>query len=177
METTLHKKSDTKSNKYTSKRRTCLYRTEPIMKSDLQYKIKTQDTHTSINSLFDNLNRVVEESKKLLDLEEDWDDDGALICKPEVYKNAVDLLIVYTKFIYTTYLINIKDPEINLCKDGSIDIEWRDRNYICLLNIQNEDDFLVHYFAEEFISKTIIKGFLNSKTVNEDLAFWMKKMK
>ncbi len=126
------------------------------------------------------LKDVIEESKTLLQLKDDWDDDGALCCNSVSYYNAIEILTLYHTYIEKTYSIIIQDPEINLCKDGSIDIEWRDDKFSCLFNIINSTEFLMHYYAVIFNFKAYesidTQGKLDSKTINNELVNLMKEM-
>lgn len=115
-------------------------------------------------------------SQKLLSLKDGWDDEGALGCNEKIYKRAIDLLLNYSIDILRIYNIAISAPEINLGKDGSIDLEWRDSNYVLLINILNSDKYEIHYYGEDYNKRNIIKGFLDNNIVNDDLAFWMQKL-
>lgn len=122
------------------------------------------------------IKEVILSSENLLKLEDDWDDEGAIATNTLTYGRAIELLINYSRNLLSTYNSIIAVPEINITKDGSIDLEWRTENHILLMNIQNTEDFIVHYYGEDYKSKTIIKGFIESHAINSDLAFWMQKL-
>lgn len=123
-----------------------------------------------------NIKNVIVSSENLLKLENDWDDEGAISTNKVIYGRAIDILLNYCRDIMNNYKIIVSAPEINITKDGSIDLEWRSKDYILLLNIQNSEDFVVQYYGEDYKSKTIIKGIIESYTINNDLAFWMQKL-
>lgn len=119
---------------------------------------------------------VIIESQNILNKKDDWDDEGACATDENTYLKSIELLINYAKDVLNTYSFTIAVPEINLTKNGSIDLEWRSENYILLFNIQKSENLLVHYYGEDFKTKTVIKGFIDSFTINKDLAFWMQKL-
>lgn len=123
-----------------------------------------------------NIKNVIVSSENLLKLENDWDDEGAISTNKVIYGRAIDILLNYCRHIMNNFKIIVSAPEINITKDGSIDLEWRSKDYILLLNIQNSEDFIVQYYGEDYKSKTIIKGIIESYTINNDLAFWMQKL-
>ena len=53
---------------------------------------------------------------------------------------------------------------------------YQDLKNAILINIQNTADLNVHYYGEDYKGKTIIKGFIESFLINNDLAFWMQKL-
>ena len=139
-------------------------------------KIDILDKSFSLNRKLTNIYKAIQNSKNLLDLKEDWDDEGALACSPKTYLRAIEFLVRYSNEVLITYNIIIDFPEINLAKNGSIDLEWRNENYILLINFINSKELDIHYYGEDSISKTIIKGFIDYKSINKDLAFWMQKL-
>lgn len=159
---------------------------EPLLKS---YKSEEKaswikrDIHISVGqnrfvldrSLI-NIQEAIFNSKYLLNIEDGWDEEGALSCNKITYNRAIELLIQYSMNVFSTYNIVIDAPEINLTKNGSIDLEWRNENYILLMNVQNSRRIDVHYYGEDYRSKTILKGFINDSHINNDLAFWMRKL-
>lgn len=138
--------------------------------------LKIREKSFIINRHLVNIKNVIIFSEDLLKLEDDWDDEGAIATNVLTHGRAVELLINYSKNLLSNYNCIITAPEINITKDGSIDLEWRTENNILLINIQNSEDLIVHYYGEDFRSKTIIKGIIESNTINSDLAFWMQKL-
>ena len=66
---------------------------------------------------------AISESKYLLELEEDWDDEGANVTTFETYKNAVDFVITSSKFL-NNYNSKLEKPFIDITRDGSISVQW-----------------------------------------------------
>lgn len=129
-----------------------------------------------LNRKLTSIHKSIQSSKSILDLKEDWDEDGALACRPLIYTRAIEFLVRYSNEVLVSHNISIDFPEINLAKDGSIDLEWRNENYILLINFLNSEKLEIHYYGEDTNSKTIIKGSIDYNSINKDLAFWMQKL-
>jgi len=129
-----------------------------------------------LNRKLTSVHKAIQSSKSILDLKDDWDEDGALPCKPITYTRAIEFLVRYANEVLVSHNISIDYPEINLAKDGSIDLEWRNENYILLINILSTEKLDIHYYGEDSKSKTIIKGFIDYNSINKDLTFWMQKL-
>lgn len=149
---------------------------ETKLKWQRKIEIKIGDKILYIDSKLINISKCIENSEYILNLKDDWDDENALGCNPFIYYRAIEILTRYSQNLLTSYGIVIDKPEINLAKDGSIDLEWRTDSVILLINIQNTDIIDVHYYGEDFKTKTILKGFIDSFRINKDLAFWMQKL-
>lgn len=146
---------------------------EVVKKIEIQLSSKT----LFLDERLDNIYQSINESKKLLSLNDDWDDNGALACREFIYDRAIYMLVLYSQSVLKTYNIKIFSPEINLGRDGSIDLQWRNEKIILLINIQNSENIDVHYYGEDYSSKTILKGFIESSMLNKDLIYWMQKLK
>ncbi len=127
------------------------------------------------NELF-KLYYEINDSKKYLDYKEDWDDDNAIGCNPITYMYTIKLLITYANYVFKFHDIIMNVPEINLAKDGSFDLEWRCNKRMLLMNIINSKNMDVHYYGEDFESRTILKGFLNGFEINRELSHWMQEL-
>ena len=75
----------------------------------------------SIPSAFSDLVEEITESKYILDLENDWDGFSSLSIHKELYKAAIEFLLLYFTYIYEKHKVVITSPEINPCSSGTID--------------------------------------------------------
>ncbi len=131
----------------------------------------------SVDAKLNPLIECIKSSLYILALEDGWADDEGVACTDSTFNNAVALLVNYAHEVLDNYGILIKNPAINLCKDGSIDLEWRTPHLILLMNITNNNVLDVHFYGEDFRTQTILKGFLDNLQPNRDLTFWMQKLK
>jgi len=145
-----------------------------IVKSAI--RIEIEGKQIALDPRLDSVAAEIEKSKYILGLEDDWDDFGAIVPSKDIYNRAVWLLINYATFILEQHKIAIKAPEINPGKNGSIDLEWRN-NFELLINISNTTHFHASYYGEtKDQGSNAIEGFLKAPDVNEDLAYWMRKL-
>jgi hypothetical protein len=159
--------------------------TEPQKKVKIQFLrnskpnkfvLEILDHRIELNGALSNLHEEIISSKIYLSYKEDWDDENALGCDPDVYLNTIKLLVTYANYIYNISTIEIKVPEINFARDGSFDLEWRCEKRMLLMNILNKKDLDVHFYGEDTKSNTTLKGFLDGFEINNHLSFWLQKL-
>jgi hypothetical protein len=138
--------------------------------------IVIDDKLFQIDNIFSALIEEINNSQSILALEDCWDGENAITISKEVYFESISYLIAITKNIYKNYNTVILPPEINPCKDGSIDLEWRTSENLLLINLKKENDLDIHYYGENRITNNSIKGISKDNSINEDLCFWMKKL-
>jgi len=113
----------------------------------------------------------IEFSKRLLAFEDDWDDDGALACNPEIYHKSIKLLRNYTNG-----LKSCQPPMINLCRDGSIDLEWQgEGNKVLIVNIVNQAEFEYCFYGREKDKE--IKGTIKNWELDSKLRKMIREWK
>ena len=92
----------------------------------------------------------------------------------DTYKNATDFLINYSKWILKNKGFAINAPQINPCRDGSIDLSWRTPKARMLINFKNDGSDLAHYYGDYYNNINSIKGYVKTDEIQEFLATWMK---
>ena len=127
---------------------------------------------SKLNLILDEIN----ESKSLLNLLDDWDGEDAVGCNPVILDRAINILLKYSQNVLKYHNAVIFPPEINLAKDGSIDLEGRNNNMIFLFNIVNSEKLEIEYYGNDLNSKTVIKGVLENYSINRTLSFWMQNL-
>ncbi len=142
----------------------------------VELKVDTLLGSFTIDEKLDGIYKCINESKLLKNLQDDWDEEGAIGCNYAVYDRAVNLLLKYAQNVLKYYGAVIQAPDINLTKDGSVDLEWSNANGILLITVLNSLDFDAHYYGSDFKTGTIIKGALKNYTVNRNLSFWMQSL-
>jgi hypothetical protein len=73
----------------------------------------------------------IRKSFEILKLEDDWDDDGAMKANLNVFNKAMVFI-----HLLIAKVDNLSVPEIDLCRDGSIDFDFRNKDYRLLVNVQ-----------------------------------------
>ena len=88
------------------------------------------------------------ESEYLLDLEEDWDDEGADSTNFETYKNAIDFVISSSKFL-NTYSSKVEKPFIDITRDGSISVQWDTPKATFFIIFKKNNKEYAYYYGQE----------------------------
>ena len=121
------------------------------------------------------LMQELEASKSILDLPENWDDDGALSVSPIIYETATRFLQNYASFIFKKYKAIIETPSISPVKNGSIDLEWHTPTSQLLINIRDTQN--AYFYCDNYNNVNPIKGSIPLKTVEPFFAAWMLKLR
>lgn len=144
-------------------------------KQKLKMLLDTQLVDSKSFILLNNeISKAIVESKSLLGLEESWDDDGALPISKHIWEKAMNFLKNYSQYILQIKDVNIQAPQINPCRDGSIDLSWRTSKARMLINFKNDESGLAQYYGDYYNNINSIKGFVQTDEIQEFLATWMK---
>jgi len=117
---------------------------------------------------------TIEESKYILDLPYNWDDEGAIKVSEEAFNICTSFLRNYNDYILDTFNIQISSPEINAVNNGTLDLYWNLPNARMLINL---DQNSAKYYGDEFYNKNSIKGEVDLFEVQSFLGSWMTKLK
>lgn len=90
----------------------------------------------------------------------------------DIEQRAYKLLFSIIEIVYFNHDFHLKNPEINLAKDGSIDLEWRNGEVILLINILKKKIFEAHCYGDNGKGNKI-KGIYRSYDIKEDLIEWI----
>jgi len=145
----------------------------------MQLRDKSLTTHQTykIDDKLKHISSEIETSKYILELEESWDDEGALSVPQFVWERGISFLLNYSIWINKNHETVIDTPEINPCKDGSVDLVWRNTNARFLINFKNQKEIAGTYYGDEYNNKNRIKNAVdNVNQIDEVLAIWMKKL-
>jgi hypothetical protein len=81
---------------------------------------------------------VINESRRILDLAEDWDHEGSPDYSRKTWERATTFLLKHALWHWTQYKIVTDRPKILEGPDGSIDIHWKDSQAELLINIPED---------------------------------------
>ena len=138
-------------------------------------KIQINGEILNLNSRLKDVYAEIKRSQILSKREHDWDENGAIGFIEENYNAAIRFLVLNSNKAFLDYSVEIFAPEIVLARDGSIDLEWRNRNLILVINFRNQG-LDGDYYGEDNVNGTIIKGPIQRIEINEDLTHWMRKL-
>lgn len=135
------------------------------------------DENISLPFQLNEIAEEIESSEFILDLKDDWDNQGGLPVKREVYFASIKFLIQYSRFLFEKGVV-IDAPEIDPCTDGSVDLSWRTANARLLINFRKTDKGLLAYFyGDLYQNEAPTKGNVPVEMFSESLAVWMKNLK
>ena len=95
------------------------------------------------------LYNAIEESKYILELEENFDNEGSPPYEESVWRKAVKFITSFTLWMFEKTKKVIDAPEIHDGLNGSIDILWEQANYILLINIPKEPDKPLSFYGSD----------------------------
>jgi hypothetical protein len=118
---------------------------------------------------------AINDSKILLDLEEDWDEDGANATNFETYKNAINFLVNYSTHILNNFRLILKKPFIDITRDGSISIQWdTDKAVFLIIFKKNKNEFAYYYGQEKETNSPFKYRVKINENINNITAEWLK---
>ena len=118
----------------------------------------------------------IENSSNIIDLDKNWDDEGALQISFNTWKKATLFISNYSKWIYNNQNVIISEPDIAAVSDGSIDLTWSSEHARLLVNIK-EAETTASYYGDYFTENNNIKGNIPMNEINEFFAYWLKVFK
>jgi len=118
---------------------------------------------------FDELFQSIEKSKYILELEDDWDDEGSPAYDKATWIRAIEFLYNYTKKIYDETGKIIDPPKISQGPEGSIDILWKTESYRLLINIPQDPKKPASYYGDDYTDEHV-KGAHNTNNITRWLA-------
>jgi hypothetical protein len=136
--------------------------------------VKSISLSTRIPQKLKHIELSINNAQSILNLAENWDDEGALKVSKNVHSSAILFLKKYALFLLNDLKTVISAPDINPVKDGSIDLEWHTPNARMLINVNNSGK--IGYYGDNFNDLNSIKGKVAADSVQTFLAVWMTKL-
>ena len=97
---------------------------------------------------FNELAKRIVAAKYILELEDNWDDEGSKSYSERTLKQAIDFIIEYTHWVWDTLNIVITPPKILHGPDQSIDLLWERPSYELLINIPPHPKKIVRFYGD-----------------------------
>lgn len=113
------------------------------------------------------LENAYQKSEYIINLEDDWDDEGSLKYDFEVWKRALTFVNHYSTSLLLDFNKKIELPKIYHGPNGSIDILIENANYSLLINYVGNIEKAYYYGNDNF--GNITKGEINVMKVNSAL--------
>lgn len=120
---------------------------------------------------FNDLVKSIKESKKLLDLKDNWDDQGSPGYSEETLQQAIRLIVNYSRKIWVEEGIVIDAPKILPAQNGSIDLFWEKDEYTLLINVPRYPGYLAGFYGD-FKNDEYIEGKFNLSLYKKSIIFF-----
>jgi hypothetical protein len=114
-------------------------------------------------------------SKWILDLKDNWDNEGSEGYSVETWERAIELLWQISELLEKDSLRDpIPMPKINPANKGSIDLFWDLDDCSVLINIPSREEELATYYGENKKKETISGKFRTVYGVDvENISRWL----
>jgi hypothetical protein len=117
---------------------------------------------------------AIEESRALLDLEDDWDGEGTAGFAEETWQRAVDLLVRYATALWHDHGVAIDSVELLPASQGGLAIDWRTADgRELLITVPADSRKLAPFYGDEGAGGNQIKGSLDTAEVSRSLLAWL----
>jgi len=110
----------------------------------------------------------IEKSKYILDLKDNWDDEGAKAYLEDTWIKAIRFIVNYAELILANTGKSIIAPDIYHGPDGSIDLLWKHLSFNLLINIPKDNMLLGTFYGDDYSSQKI-EGSFNPELVKASL--------
>ena len=119
--------------------------------------------------------QAIEQSKYILELEDDWDEEGSEGYKKSTWKKAIEFIANYANWVLDETSIIIDTPKIFPGPEGSIEILWKKPKYRLLINIPEDPQSPASFYGDDFESEQI-KGTFEPSKFNQGLILCLLSM-
>ena len=121
----------------------------------------------------DALEREIESSRRITELEDDWDDCGSEGYTTDTWQRAVDYLHRMTAAARDARQTQLPVPAISPADSGTIDLYWANAAMCRLLiNVPANPNAPIAYYGERD-AQTTISGTVKRGTVRPELVTWL----
>lgn len=128
----------------------------------------------SQNQLDGTLADAIQLSRRILELKDDWDEEGSPGYKESTWNRAAEFVKEVASAFHQRFGIRVDPPRILPGPEGSIDIHWKTLERELLINIPSDDEEPADYYGCGS-SQDTIKGKLASSLPNEWILLWLTR--
>ncbi|MFO8073060.1 MAG: hypothetical protein R6V85_14410 [Polyangia bacterium] len=123
-------------------------------------------------SLSESLTRELERARRISNLPEDWDGEGARPIDGDVLERALSFVRNHARWFFAEYGEQLDTPSIEPGPDGSIDVHWENESYELLVSIPADPTSPSTYYGDNY-SDAVVKGSFDSTKINRGfLLLW-----
>jgi hypothetical protein len=115
----------------------------------------------------------MQRSRALLDLPDDWDEEGSPAYAETTWLRAAGFLAENASRLWEEYGVVIEAPRIRKGPEGSIDLDWRTPRRELLINVPTAPEEPAAYYGDDGSGGHSIKGTLDTSARNQWLLMWL----
>ncbi len=120
------------------------------------------------------LEAAIQRSRGMLDLPDNWDDDGGSRIDTATWERAISFLRDNALHLWSEGHVHVGAPVISQVGDGSIDIHWKDERRQLLINVPASGDEPIEFYGDDR-GRTIVKGVVDPSASTRWLFAWLTK--
>ncbi|NOT61147.1 MAG: hypothetical protein HOP19_13085 [Acidobacteria bacterium] len=113
-------------------------------------------------------------SRSILDLPDDWDEEGSPRFREATWQRATKLVKLAATAFQQRFGVWIEPPRILPAPEGSIDLHWRLPERELLINIPERAEAPADYYGSGN-AQAAVKGKLNTSLPNEWILLWLTR--
>jgi hypothetical protein len=119
------------------------------------------------------INDIIKSSRVMLDLEQDWDGEGASPIAESTWERAAEFMRNAASTLWTIHGRRMESPSLVPAADGSIDLHWKLPNRELLISIPASANALATYYGDDRRGWNIVEGKLDTHAPNQSLFVWL----
>ena len=123
--------------------------------------------------IFQGLKAEIEQAKRILELEDDWDGEGSPGYSEDTLNRAIAFLTTYAQRLWESDGIPFPVPRIGPGPEASIDLYWKQPRWELLVNIPADPSEAASYSAEDDGGHRS-RGFVPTEKFDSRFATWLK---
>lgn len=128
----------------------------------------------SLPVALERIREAILQSREMLDLPDDWDEDGAKQIGEDTWRRAAAFLTRYAERVWDRSGRVFDVPDITPSVDGSVDIHWDKPGYELLIAIPPDGGAMASFYGDNR-GRGFIKGEFDVNDLNEGLIEWLTK--
>jgi len=118
------------------------------------------------------IREAIESSRSILELENDWDDQGSPKYSESTWRRACSFLIEQAIFSRRVLGAELPSPKVQPGPDASIDLHWKIERFELLVNIPNDSSKPATFYGDDY-GALCIRGNLNPAEPIPALVVWL----
>jgi hypothetical protein len=128
----------------------------------------------SLPAELSDLEAAIRKSRYLLELPDNWDDEGSPKIREDTWRRVADFLLENARGLSAVRPVSLEAPVITPGPDGSIDILWSDERRQLLINVPAAPEESIEFFGDDR-GHTVVKGTVEPSTSALWLFEWLTR--